>query len=354
VGSSFTFTGGHGSAAGGWPRSIAGPDRDGYGRDTVTLARFPLAEAPTPLQPAARLGAALGFAPGMLWVKRDDLTALAGGGNKARKLEFLVGEALASGCDLLVTGGAAQSNHVRMTAAAANRAGLACTAVLGGEPPDTAEGNLVLDHLLGADLVWAGGYEAVHIETVLAETCVRLAGEGRRPYEIPLGGASAIGTAGYVDAAREISSQAPGGAIVYTASGTGGTQAGLVIGFGSHERVRGVDVGAVPELAHRICDLIPAAASVAGTGMPAGHLHLDRSQIGKGYGARTDACLEAIRLAAATEGLLLDPVYSGKAMAALVADRRSGALAPDHPVVFLHTGGLPALFTDRYRAWLTA
>lgn len=287
----------------------------------------------------------------MLWVKRDDLTALAGGGNKVRKLEFLVGDALSTDCDVLVTGGAAQSNHVRMTAAAANRAGLACTAVLGGDAPDEPEGNLVLDQLLGADLVWAGEYDAERLETVLAETCVRLAGDGSRPYEIPLGGASAVGTAGYVAAATEISSQAPGGSIVYTACGTGGTLAGLAIGFGSHDRVRGVDAGAVPDLAHRIEDLVPAAASLVGAGMPSGHAHLDSSQIGKGYGARTDACHEALALAASLEGLLLDPVYSGKAMAGLVADRRTGALAGDHPVVFLHTGGLPALFTDRYRSW---
>jgi D-cysteine desulfhydrase len=317
----------------------------------VTLARFPLTEAPTPLQPAERLGAALGFGPGMLWVKRDDLTALAGGGNKVRKLEFLVGAALAGGHDVLVTGGAAQSNHVRMTAAAANRAGLRCTAVVGGDPPARPEGNLVLDRLLGADLVWAGGYDADRIETAMAETCVRLAGEGLEPYEIPLGGASAVGTAGYVEAAAEISSQAPGGAVVYTACGTGGTLVGLAVGFETLDRVCGVDAGAVPDITHRIEDLVPAAASVVGSGMPGGHVHLDRSQIGEGYGARTDACFEAMRLAASLEGLILDPVYSGKAMAGLIADRRSGALAPDHPVVFLHTGGLPALFTDRYRSW---
>jgi D-cysteine desulfhydrase len=292
----------------------------------------------------------------MLLVKRDDLTALAGGGNKARKLEFLVGDALARGSDVLVTAGAPQSNHVRMTAAAANRAGVDCVAVLGGAPRDAgaAEGNLVLDHLLGVELVWSGGYDAEAVEVALAETCVRLRAEGRDPYEIPLGGASPIGTVGYVDAAAEISRQAPAGSVIYTASGTGGTQAGLVVGFGSHDRVRGVDVGAVPELAHRICDLIPAAASVAGCGMPSGRLHLDETQVGSAYGARTDACLEALRLAAHLEGLVLDPVYSGKAMAGLIADRRSGALVPDHPIVFLHTGGMPALFTDYYRDWLTS
>lgn len=321
----------------------------------MTPARFPLIGGPTPLEPADRLGAVLGFESGMLWIKRDDLTALAGGGNKARKLELLVADALAEGCDVLVTAGAPQSNHVRMTAAAANRAGLGCVAVLAGDRPDPwrPEGNLLLDHLLGATLVWSGAYDAEGVEVALAETCVRLQAEGRTPYEIPLGGASPLGTVAYVEAAAEISRQAPPGAVVYTACGSGGTYAGLAVGFGSHERVRGVDVGAVPDLAHRVDDLIPAAASLAGEGMPAGHVHLDRSHIGEGYGAPTDACREAIGLAARHEGVLLDPVYSGKAMAALVADRRGGRLPADHPVVFLHTGGLPALFTEDHRAWLT-
>lgn len=316
--------------------------------------RCPLAVTPTPLQPMARLGEALGFAPGALWVKRDDLTGLAGGGNKARKLEYLVGDALARGCDTLLTGGAAQSNHVRMTAAAACIAGLECVAVLGGIEPDGYDGNLVLDRMYGADLVWAGSYDADLIETMMAETCVRLAGDGRRPYEVPLGGASDVGTLGYVVAAGEIQSEAPIGSIVYTAVGSGGTQAGLVVGFGHHQRVRGVDVGAIADVDARISSLVAATASLAHRPMPDGHLQLDRSQIGHAYGVPTDAAREAIEMAARVEGLLLDPVYSGKALAALVADRRSGVVPPDQPVVFVHTGGLPSLFADRYRSWLTA
>ncbi len=307
---------------------------------------------PTPLQEMARLGAALGFAPGALWVKRDDLTGLAGGGNKARKLEFLVADALAQGCDTLVTGGAAQSNHVSMTGAAAAIAGLGCVAVLGGERPDHAEGNVILDRLFGMDLVWAGRYEAFQIEQKLAETCLRLSSEGRRPYEIPLGGASPIGTLGYVQAAAEIAAEAPLGSVIYTATGTGGTQAGLVVGFGSHERVRGVDVGAIPGIAERIDELIPAVSALAHQPMPAGRTQLDTSQVGNGYGARTDAAREAIQLAARLEGLVLDPVYSGKALAGLIADRRNGRLPPDQPTVFLHTGGLPSLFVARYADWV--
>lgn len=321
---------------------------------SVLPDRFPLAGTPTALQPLPRLGTVLGFDDDLLWVKRDDLTALAGGGNKARKLEFLVAEARALGHDVLVTGGAPQSNHVRMTAAAAGMAGLECVAVLGGPPPaaDSYEGNLVLDALLGAELVWVGEYEAVAIERVLAETAGRLALDGRRPYAIPLGGASPLGCLGYVVAAEELIADAPAEALVYAAAGTGGTHAGLAVGFGTLDRVRSVDVGAVPKLADRIETLVPAAAALAGRPDPSGTLHLDASQVGAGYGAQTDACHEAIELAARHEGLLVDPVYSGKALAGLIADRRSGRLPPDQPVVFLHTGGFPTLFVGRYRPWL--
>ncbi len=319
-----------------------------------TPSRLPIAATPTPLQPLPRLGAELGFADGALWVKRDDLTALAGGGNKARKLEFLVAEALAEGCDVLVTAGAAQSNHVRATAAAARATGVDCVAVLGGAAPAVPQGNLVLDVVLGAELVWVGEYEPTEVERVLAETCVRLRSEGRRPYEIPLGGASPVGTLGYVHAAAELVTQAPLGSLVYTATGTGGTQAGLVVGLGHHDRVRGVDVGALPDVPARIDDLVPAVAALAHRPQPAGSLHLDRTHVGDRYGALTDGAREAMTLAARREGLVLDPVYSAKAMAGLIADRRAGRLAADQPTVFLHTGGLPSVLTDRVATWWTA
>jgi D-cysteine desulfhydrase family pyridoxal phosphate-dependent enzyme len=313
---------------------------------------FPLAVTPTPLQPMDRLGHALGMAPGQLLVKRDDLTGLAGGGNKARKLGFLVGDALAAGCDTLITGGAAQSNHVRMTAAAARAAGLHCTAVLGGEAPAVDEGNLVLDRLLGLDIVWVGAYDGFQIEQEIAETAMRLRAEGRNPYEIPLGGASPVGTLGYVEAADELCHQLPGGAIVYTATGTGGTQAGLVVGFGHHERVRGVDVGALDDVEARIGTLVPGVASLAGRSLPQGRVHLDREHVGPGYGARTDGAREALELCARLEGIILDPVYSAKAMAALITDQRAGRIPAGQTIVFLHTGGLPSLFTGRVAAWL--
>jgi D-cysteine desulfhydrase family pyridoxal phosphate-dependent enzyme len=315
--------------------------------------RYPLATLPTPLEPLPRLGRALGFDDGALWVKRDDLAGRGGGGNKVRKLEYLVADALARGARTLVTAGAAQSNHVRLTAAAAGRAGLDCVAVLGGTRPDEPEGNLVLDALFGAELVWTGTYEPAVVERTLAETTLRLATEGRHPYEIPLGGANEIGTLGYVVAAGELAAQAPIGSIVYTATGTGGTHTGLAVGFGHHDRVHGVDVVALDDVAHRIDALTPGVAGLAGRPLPAGHLHLDRSQVGAGYGDHTRAGREAADLAARLEGLVVDPVYSAKALAGLVADRREGRLASHQPVVFLHTGGLPSVFTARTRAWIT-
>lgn len=317
--------------------------------------RFPLAGAPTPLQPIDRVGADLGFAPGRLLIKRDDLTSLTGGGNKARKLEYLVADAIAQGCDTLVTGGAAQSNHVRTTGAAARVAGLRCTAVLAGQAPTAGvvdEGNLVLDRLFGIDIVWAGTYDAFHLEQIIAETAMRLDAQGRRPYEIPLGGACPVGTLGYVAAADELAGEAPPGAIIYAATGTGGTQAGLVVGFGHHDRVRGIDVGAIPDVDERIATIIPATCSLAGRPLPTGRLHLDRGHVGAGYGAHTEEAREAIELLARREGIVLDPVYSGKAFAGLIADARAGQVAPEQTVIFLHTGGLPSLFTSRAAAWL--
>ena len=312
---------------------------------------LPFTACPTPLQAMDRLGAELGFRPGALRVKRDDLTGLAGGGNKVRKLAYLLADARTQACDIVVTAGAAQSNHVRLTASAARQAGFDVAAVLGGDRPGRDEGNLVLVRLFGVDPVWVGPYDAYTLERALAETVLRLRTEGRNPYEIPLGGASAVGTLGYVAAADELAAEAPG-SVVYTATGTGGTQAGLVVGLGHHSRVRGIDVGAVPTVAARIDSLVAAAASLAQRPVPDGHLQLDRSQIGEGYATGTDAAREAIHLAARLEGLVVDPVYSARALAGLIADRRHGRLEPDQPVVFLHTGGLPSIFTERTVAWL--
>jgi D-cysteine desulfhydrase family pyridoxal phosphate-dependent enzyme len=325
-------------------------------------SRIPLAHIPTPLEPLDRLGAALGKPPGTLRVKRDDLTGLAGGGNKARKLEYLCADALEQGCDTLVTGGGRQSNHVRMTAGAANRLGLRCTIVVAGERPEVPTGNIVLDELLGPEIVWFGGpgdlpYEA--IEAAILATADRLRADGRHPYAMPIGGASTVGALGYVQAAVELVDQAPDFDVVVVADGSGGTHAGLAAGLGDHRRVLGVDVGARNDLdtaiPARAADVaarvgLPEPAGADTFGAPGGPV--DHTCAGRAYGVPTEATREALELTARLEGLILDPVYTGKAMAGLIAACRQGRLAADDTVVFLHTGGLPALLAEPYAAWL--
>jgi 1-aminocyclopropane-1-carboxylate deaminase/D-cysteine desulfhydrase-like pyridoxal-dependent ACC family enzyme len=202
-----------------------------------------------------RLGKELGFPTGGLLVKRDDLTALAGGGNKVRKLERLCADALEKGADTLVTGGGRQSNHVRMTAAAANRLGLACTVVLASGPPKVATGNVVLDELLGPEMVWAGDLDYYALEDRISDETDRLRADGRAPYAIPIGGASTVGALAYSDAADELLEQAPDLDLVVVADGSGGTHAGLVAGLGDHAKVLGVDVGTRPDLDDAVPDM---------------------------------------------------------------------------------------------------
>jgi D-cysteine desulfhydrase family pyridoxal phosphate-dependent enzyme len=324
--------------------------------------RVPLAHFPTPLEPLDRLAADLGWPPGTLWVKRDDVTGLAGGGNKARKLEYLCADALDQGCDTLVTGGGVQSNHVRMTAAAANRLGLACTIVVAGDRPEVPTGNIVLDELLGPEIVWFGGDRPLHyqaVEDAIVATAERLAAEGRRPYAMPIGGASAVGALGYVQAAGELEEQLPDVDVVVVGDGSGGTHAGLAAGLGDHRRVLGVDVGARTDLDTAVPGRAAEVARLAGLGEPAGadtfgmaDGPVDHRWVGQGYGSPTEAVRDSLRLAARLEGLILDPVYTGKAMAGLLGACRDGRLLPSQRVVFLHTGGMPALFAARYATWL--
>ena len=321
--------------------------------------RLSLAVLPSPLEPADRLGAALGMGPGALWVKRDDLTGLGGGGNKARKLEYLCADAVAQGADVLVTGGGPQSNHVRTTAAAANRLGLGCAVVMAGPRPATSTGNVLLVELLGPAVTWIGLDEGpmdyYAIEAAIDETADRLAEEGRRPYRIPIGGASMVGALGYVQAAAELREQAVdlmGGIdVVVVAGGSGGTHAGLAAGLGDLGLVLGVDVGARPDLDTQVPAKAAEAAALAGLPAPVGHVRVDHGRVGDGYGAATEECRQAVLLAARSEGLILDPVYTGKAMAGLLAARANGLIGPATKTVFLHTGGMPALFAGAYAAW---
>ena len=320
--------------------------------------RLRLAVLPTPLEPADRLGAAMGMEPGALWVKRDDLTGLGAGGNKARKLDYLCADALAKGADMLVTGGGPQSNHVRITAAAARHLGLDCAVVMAGPRPETSTGNVLLIEILGADLSWTElreGMDYERIEAAIDETADALEAAGRRPYRMPIGGATAVGALGYVRAAAELREQAAARfgevELVVVAAGSGGTHAGLAAGLGHLDLVLGVDVGARRDLDTAVPAKAAEVAALAGQPAPAGTVRIDHGRVGRGYGAPTEECRQAVLLAARTEGLLLDPVYTGKALAGLIAARADGSVGPATRTVFVHTGGLPALFAGAYAGW---
>ena len=319
------------------------------------LPRIPLMAArPTPVQPLPRLAAALGrdFA---LWVKRDDLTGLAFGGNKTRKLEFLLADAQAQGADVVVTAGAVQSNHCRQTAAAAARLGLEAVLVLAGEPqaPAEAGGNLALDALLGARVVWTTRAQR---EATLTATVDRLREQGRRPYRIPYGGSNALGVTAYAAALAELLAQMqPPPEVIVVASSSGGTQAGLVAGahvLGYAGRIVGISVDEpAAVLAARVADLANQALRHWGLApaITPRQVEVHDRWAAAGYGVLTEVEIEAIRLAARTEGLLVDPVYTGRGLAGLLGLARTGALAAARRVLFWHTGGTPALFAAAYR-----
>jgi D-cysteine desulfhydrase len=304
--------------------------------------KITLSTWPTPVEPMPRLAAALGLDADDLWIKRDDLTGLGGGGNKVRKLEWTVGEALDAGADTLVTVGAAQSNHARLTAAAGARLGLDVVLVFPGTAPDAGSGtgNLVLDGLFGARVLWAGDGEPSALAGVAEDVCGQLRREGALPYLIPFGGSSPTGAHGYVECGEELHAQLPGLAHVVVALGSGGTMAGLVVALGE-ERVLGVHCGAVGEPAAIVADL---AGAVAHRAVDPGSLRVRTDQVGAGYATLHEPVMEAMRTAAGTEGVALDPTYTGRAMAGLIAAVRDGDIRRGQRTVFLHTGGLPGLF----------
>jgi D-cysteine desulfhydrase len=322
------------------------------------LPRTPLATLPTPLLRAPRLSEAVGVE---VWIKRDDLTGLLLGGNKVRKLEFLCGEALARGADTLVTGGGAGSNHAQLTAAACARLGLGCVVVCYGTgPPGDTPGppgpasdplGLRVTRRLGAEVVFTGSPDRTSVDARLEEVAAKLTAEGRHPYAIPRGGASAVGAVGYAAAALEIRDQLVAEGVAFAtvllATGSCGTQAGLVAGAsvlcGRTLGVVGVPVSRPPaEVVERVTRLATGCAERLGSdrGFLDFNVHLFGGYLGPGYGKSSPEGDEAALLAARTEGLLLDPVFTAKAMAALVAESRAGNLTG--PIVFLHTGGAPA------------
>ena len=320
----------------------------------MRLDRLPRQELgcwPTPVQALDRLSDHLG-GPRIL-VKRDDLSALAFGGNKTRKLEFLVGEALAQGCDTLLTAGAAQSNHCRQTAAAAARCGLACHLALGGEVTEDVDGNLLLDHLLGAQIHWYGAHRKGEDLPALAG---RLRSKGRKPYLVPYGGSSALGAVGFVAAMLELKAQGAQPSHIVFASSSGGTHAGLLAGralSGLNSAIWGIriDKEESPERPYRteVAELALACARLLD--LPEdpslADVHLYEDWLGSGYGVIGPAEREAITLVARMEGLLLDPVYTGRAFAGLIGLIRRDIFRPDDRILFWHTGGTPALFPYR-------
>ena len=318
----------------------------------ATLPRFNLTTLPTPPQRARNLEVTLGPRSPRIYLMRDDLTGLAFGGNKARKLEYLLGDALSNQATVLVTEGAAQSNHARITAAAAAIAGLRSVLVLDARHGSEIAGNLLLDHLLRADVRIVPDKAARTALMASMGEELRVAGE--RPYVIPTGGSVPVGAAGYVAMVAELLAQlmsageAP--SRLYFPTGSLGTQAGLVVGaraFSAPFVVYGVAVEhPVEQLVADGVALANDTADLLGIGrqFTAADITIDGAFIGADYGVPTEEGTEAIRLLARTEAVFLDPVYSGKAMAALIGHVRSGALDPNEAVIFLHTGGGPSLF----------
>ncbi|SIM84567.1 pyridoxal-phosphate dependent enzyme [Micromonospora cremea] len=294
---------------------------------------------PTPVEPMPRLATALGLGRDDLLVKRDDLTGLGGGGNKIRKLEWTVAEALANDADTLVTTGAPQSNHARLTAAAAARLGLRAVLVFPGEPPVARTGNLVLDAFLGAEVVFTGVQGQPALADAATRVCDRLRSEGARPALIPFGGSTALAARGYAQCGEELLSQVPDLRTAVVALGSGATMAGLVASLGP-DRTLGVDVGAVVDPRQRVASFVtPLSPNVR-----AEDLRVDRDQVGSGYASLTATVQEALTLVARLEGIILDPTYTGRAMAGLIAAIRRGEIEPGDTTVFIHTGGLPGLF----------
>lgn len=315
----------------------------------AALPRYRLFQEPSPLHRLPRLSAALGGGV-EIWIKREDLLPLAFGGNKLRNLEFLVGDALAENADVLVTSGRRWSNHCRLTAAAGAVAGLAVRLVISGPPLTPPGANERLDRLLGAIVHVAATDARADRERLVDDVVARARAEGLRPYLIPVGGSGPIGASGQVLAGLELVGQVRSEGIepqvVILPSATGGTQAGLLLGLrlgGLVTRVVGIAVATPPaELRPLIETVLDGLRPLAGIAADVSEIELDGDYRGPAYGVPTAAAVAATELLARTEGILVDPVYTAKALAGLVAGVRSGQFTGQ--IVFWHAGGVPALF----------
>ncbi len=317
------------------------------GRKRIKLGFFP-----TPVLEMKRLSDHLGGPK--LFVKRDDLTGLALGGNKTRKLEYLFAEAVASGCDSVITAGAEQSNHCRQTAAAAAVCGLECHLVLGGAEPNSLKGNLLLDNLLGAVIHWTGEYRKGE---KIPEIVKNLHNSGKKPYVIPYGGSNPTGALGFVEAVRELSAQCDEYELSFShivfASSSGGTQAGLMVGkvlYDQRFEIIGIGIDKTDSgnnFSKKILDLANDSAKLIAEDISfvSSDATVINDYLGEGYGIVGQAEKEAIKLLAEKEGIILDPVYTAKAMAGLIAMINKRVFSQNDTVLFWHTGGTPALFT---------
>ena len=319
---------------------------------THNLPKASLGYFPTPLIELTRLSKTLG-GPN-IYMKRDDNTGLALGGNKTRKLEYIMGDALAKGADTVITAGAIQSNHCRQTAGAAASLGLECHLVLGGEEPEQPQGNLLLDKVYGCHIHWTGeNRKGEDIPALVAQ----LKAEGKKPYVIPYGGSNELGAIAFIEAYKELNAQREALKVDFShiifASSSGATHAGLMLGnkmLETYSQIVGINIDKgemdkvpfdehIVSLANSTAQLIAADYQFT-----ADDLILNSDYVGDGYGVIGELEKEAIALTAQNEGILLDPVYTGRAMGGLIDMIRTGQIKATDNVLFWHTGGAPALF----------
>ena len=318
----------------------------------MKIPRVPIAHLPTRIEYLPRLTDALGGP--QLYCKRDDQTGLGFGGNKTRKLEFLLAEARAQNADTLVSVGAIQSNHCRQVAALSARFGYHCILVLSGDEPALASGNLLLDQLFGAKIVWSTRDNRLQMLEDIVKTAQH---EGRRPYKIPYGGSSAVGLMGYVEAMKELELFPEKFDWIVIPSSSGGTQAGMLLGAkgaGFTGKILGICIeGNNRELHSTVASLMREGAELCGLPpVSEDTILVNDHYVGGGYGIMGTPEIEAIKLLALTEGLLLDPVYTGRAAAGLIDLVRKGFFNKTDRVLFWHTGGTPALFAEPYLSLL--
>ncbi|HXT69068.1 MAG TPA: D-cysteine desulfhydrase family protein [Vicinamibacterales bacterium] len=316
----------------------------------MAMPMVSLAPHATPIDEMTRLAAALGPSSPRLFVKRDDLLSFGCGGNKVRKIQTVVAEARAAGADSLITCGGVQSNHCRVTAAAGAALGMKVVLVVNGQAPSNPTANAKLDHLFGADVRHVGGRDERAPAMEQAATDLRAA--GLRPFIVPLGASTATGALGFARGIAEVAASGIRPDVIVHSTSSGGTQAGLIAGcalFGLAARVAGVSAddssaslsATVRELLGAMADRLGARPETIGAGR---EIEVDDTQVGEGYGIPTPASTEAMELAARREGMLLDPVYTAKAMAGLIAGVRTGRFTSGQTVLFWHTGGQVGYF----------